>query len=481
MNKRINRRDFIRRSGCGALSTIPLKSSILNLKMANQAAAANHHGYAWDPDDYKTLVCLFLFGGNDAFNTLVPTDDRYDEYTTTRSNLVLDQESLHAIDQTGGGDGGLYGLHPALPGIQELFNGLSGDTNRRRVSIISNVGPMIVPTSKGQFLNESVELPKALYSHLDQQYHWQTSIPQGMDKLSGWAGRASDVIHSSLNTDFTSMSISLYGNNLMQIGNDIQPFVINRDGALLLEADDIFGAGSLPMMIRNNRLKGALETTQHNLLQQAFDQTTLAAIDSQERYQSIFQEIDVHSLSTSFQGNSALLSDMSAALKSIMMRPQLGLHRQTIFVVLDGFDTHSDLQTRHHDLLTEVDQALLAFQSALEELNLQDTVLTFTASDFGRTLRSNGQGTDHAWGGHSLLMGGPVDGGKLFGTYPSLAVDGPDDVGNGIILPTISTDEFFTEMLQWFGVSNTDLPYVLPNIENFYSIGSGSPIGFLKT
>lgn len=476
--KQIDRRTFLKRTTCGAMSSLPILSTLISLKSANQAAAAN----LGNGNDCKSIVCVFLGGGNDSFNTLVPIDAQHAEYSNSRSNLALGINELLPIHQLPDGDGRSYGLHPSLSGFQELFHGYKGDSNKRRMAVVSNIGTLLEPTTKSSYLSESVKLPKALFSHSDQSQQWQTSVPQGMNDLSGWGGRVADVLHSQLNTGKTSMSISLNGNNLFQTGNQTNPFVITPDGALVFEdGRHEWPGGDHPFTIKNDALRSALEEEHNNLVRQAFSTVMKDSIESQALYQTAYDSFDEGSVNFNFDSENYLQQQLGGALKSISLREQLGLRRQTLFVETGGFDNHLELLGNHRDELRTVNDAAYAFQEGLETLGLEDSVITVFISEFGRTLRSNGRGTDHAWGGNIFVMGGPVAGGRVYGEFPSLALDGPDDIGRGgLIVPTLSVDEFYAEILQWFGVSNTDIPYVLPNISNFYSIGSGAPIGFLN-
>ncbi len=475
----IDRRTFLKRTTCGAMSSLPVLSTLLSLKAANQAAAAN----LGNGNDCKSIVCVFLGGGNDSFNTLVPIDSQHAEYSVSRSNLALPIEDLLALNQLPDGDGRSYGLHPSLPGLAELFHGYKGDANKRRLAVVANIGTLLEPTTKDSYLNETVKLPKALFSHSDQQQQWQTSVPQGMNDLSGWGGRIADVLHSELNTGKTSMSISLNGNNVFQTGNQTKPFVITPSGALVFEDGRYeWPGGDHPYTIKNDALRSALEEEHNNLIRQAFNNVMTDSIESQALYQEAYESFDESRVNFNFGSNNYLQQQLGGALKSIALREQLGLRRQTIFVETGGFDNHLELLGNHRTELRSVNDAAYAFQDGLETLGLAESVITVFISEFGRTLRSNGRGTDHAWGGNIFVMGAPVAGGRVYGKFPSLALDGPDDIGRGgLIVPTLSVDEFYAEILQWFGVSNTDIPYVLPNIENFYTVGSGTPIGFLNS
>lgn len=461
------------------MSSLPILSTLLNLKMANQAAAAS----LAPGEDCKSIVCVFLGGGNDSFNTIVPIDSQHAEYSVSRSNLALAINDLLPLNQLPEGDGRSYGFHPSFSGMQELFNGFQGDTNKRRLAVVANIGTLLEPTTKESYLNETVPLPKALFSHSDQQQQWQTSVPQGMNDLSGWGGRIADVLHSTLNTSQTSMSISLNGNNVFQTGNQTNAFVVTPDGALVFEDGRYnWPGGDHPFTIKNDALRSALEEEHNNLIRQAFKNVMTESIESQAFYQAAYESFDESSVNFDFDSSNRLQNQLGGALKAIALREQLGLRRQTVFVEGGNFDNHLELLNTHQGELQNVNDAAYAFQEGLETLGLEDSVITIFISEFGRTLRSNGRGTDHAWGGNSFIMGGPIAGGRVYGQFPSLALDGPDDIGRGgLLVPTTSVDELYAEILQWFGVSNADMPYVLPNIENFYTIGSGAPIGFLNS
>jgi uncharacterized protein (DUF1501 family) len=474
---RPTRRHFLGQAGCAALSSISMLNMLLNLKLANHAAAQG------SPTDRKTLVCLFLHGGNDSFNMFVPRDAaRHAVYSSARGNLALTQASLRALNQDAGGDGQLYGLHPSCAGMQELFNGLGGDTARRRMTVLTNIGTLIQPVNKAQYLAESVPLPRALFSHSDQIDQWQTSVPQGLSQLAGWGGRAADVLHDSFNSGQTSMGISLSGNNLFQVGNNTQQFVVTPGGALTFTAAVGGQPANNPLTVKNAAHRSLIEQHYGNLMQESYGQLTKTSLDLQEYFQTLFNTFDEGLIQTPFPANNYLGENLRAIAKIIALRPQLGLRRQTIFVSYGGWDHHAELLNTQAGMLGYLDAALLPFQKALEELGVQDDVITFTCSDFARTLRSNGSGTDHAWGGNALVMGGPVQGGRVLGTFPDLTIDGDDDTGyGGRLIPTTAVDEFFAELLRWFGVSPANMPYVLPNIANFYNVNSNTlPLGFLR-
>jgi len=479
----ISRRSFLRQFNCAAVSSSAILNTLLNLKLANQAAA--------DPlgsgTDSKALVCLFLSGGIDSFQMLVPwEEEHYDTYSTTRGafgsdgGLALDRNSLLRLTDTASD----FALHPSMTGLHEMATGTGAFAGKKRVAAVANVGTLVQPVTKSDYTawengsNTTIRLPRALFSHSDQIEQWQTAVPQGMLELTGWAGRAADLINSAFNTSSTSMSISLSGNNVFQVGKDTTQFVITPDGSLS------FQNYSTPHQLKNQAFRSTLEQSYSNLLSQSFATLTKQSDEAQLLFQQQFDSStgDLGSAAALFPANNYLATTLSAVLRSIKIRSALGLRRQTFFINWGGWDMHGELLEPQANQLAEVDAALTAFQLGLEQLGLANDVVTFTASDFGRTLRSNGRGTDHAWGGNAFVMGGPVDGGKIFGTYPDLALDGPDDVGyGGRLLPSTSVDLYFAELLRWFGVPSTSMATVLPNIANFWNpLSPTAPLGFIK-
>ena len=483
------RREFLGEASCAAVGTISVLSTILNLKMANHLAAADLAPMAAGSPvtDYKSLVCIFQAGGNDSFNVLIPNSaTEYGEYAASRSNLAIPQGSLLNLNLspplTGSGqeDRGDFGLHPAMTELADMFNGTGAFAGNRRLSLAANVGTLVEPTTKTEYVNGSVQLPKALFSHVDQIEQWQTAVPQGATQLSGWAGRAADVLHSTVNIDETTMqvstvpmNISLNGRNAFQTGQSTEQFVITPSGGLLFSGQD---ATSGMLLAKNQGLDNMISQQYANLLTQTFADLTKDSVEKQEEFQDTFDNpgaaIDAALDSVAWPGG-YFATTLRAAAKTIAIRDQLGLRRQTLFVQFGGWDHHGELLDTQNGMLLILSQGIHAFQLALEALGVQDEVVSFTASDFGRTLRSNGRGTDHAWGGNPMVFGAPVEGGHVFGAYPSLVLDANSDVGRGgRMLPSTPVDGFFVEMLKWFGVSQQNMPYVLPNIENFYDLNS---------
>ncbi len=474
----LSRRRFLGQASCAAMSSVSVVNTLLHLNLAARVAAQPA------PTDRRTLVCVYLGGGMDSFNLLMPRDTtRHNIYRATRSELAIPLTGTRAMLSLNqdGGDGQLYGIHPSCASIQELFNGLGGDASKRRAAFATNVGTLIQPTTLAQYNNETVPLPRALFSHSDQSDQWMTSVPQGMIQATGWAGRAADLLHSTSNSGGVSMNMSFAGNNLWQVGGTTNQFVVSTDGALVFTEP----AGNLPathpFALKNSAHESILQQTYSNLMQLSYASLTKDSLALQRSFEAAFNGYDTSAIDALFSDN-YYGTNMLAVAKSIALREQLGLTRQTIFVNFGGWDHHGELLNSQVEMFGEMMPALAGFQKALELLGLQDSVITYTATEFGRTLRSNGQGTDHGWGNNSLIFGGPVQGGRIYGTFPDLTLDGPDDVGyGGRLLPSTSVDELFAEMLRWFGVSSTDLATVLPNITNFYDpYATTLPLGFVK-
>ncbi len=485
------RRQFLGETSCAAIGSSSILSTLLNLTMANHAAAQGGFGA-----QRKALVCVFLSGGCDTYNMLIPRDQPggYDDYAASRSGLAIPRDNLLPLNFTDA-QGRSYGLHPSCPRLAEMFNGTGGDAGKKRVAFVANVGTLVEPIpNKEAYLNGSVAVPKALFSHRDQIEQWQTSVPQGMQVLSGWGGRAADVIHSAHNTEQTAgyympMNFSLSGNSAFQIGRSEGQFVITGGGALSFAG----ALGNSPVHAAKRQamlemVGSPIEQHYQNLFQRTHGRITSNSIERGVQFQTGYASPgslngqNVNSVLAAAPFPNHWLSDrFRAAVRTIAIRESLKLRRQTVFIDYGGWDHHSELLNNHAGMLATLDRVLFAFQQSLETLGLANDVITFTCSDFGRTLRSNGQGTDHAWSGHQIVMGGPVAGGAIRGHYPSLVIDGPDDIGRGgRIFPKLSADEFFCEMLQWFGVTPGDMETVLPNITNFHNPSGGTPpVGFL--
>ena len=455
----LSRRSFLAQGACAAVGTHSLLSTLLNLRQIN-AAAANGDG-----DDYKALVCLFLYGGNDSANMLIPTDpETYDLYTIGRQNLALPVDTLAGLGANDA-SGRPLALHPAMGGLQQVF--LAG-----HCAMVANVGTLLAPVTLSDYRNRCVALPENLFSHNDQQVQWQTSIPENAAayEQSGWGGRIADLLHSIYNDNSVSMSISISGSNFFQVGREIIPFRLSSNGSSGIGLSNSGNAGE---QRKYQAFVDLLNIDHDNLLEDAFADVVKRAIDS--------DGVIADALSTTNEfpnfPASGLGQQMRMIARLIQARQALGMRRQIFFCATGGFDTHGEQLGAHAGLLGGVNAALMAFNEAMHELNTHDCVTTFSASDFGRTFVSNGRGSDHGWGSHQLVMGGAVKSG-IYGDYPNLDPnDSPDDVGRGRWIPKTSVDQYGATLAKWFGVSDTDMESVFPNIGNFGS----TDLGFMRS
>ena len=463
MKKDISRRKFLGQS-CAAVGYTSLFSSLINMKAFAAAAADNS---ALPPGDYKALVMVMLNGGNDSFNMVIPKGNtEYNEYAAVRSNLAIAQADLLGINPITS-DGRSYGLNPSMPNFQQLFNS-------NKLALLSNVGTLVAPMTKAEYTNGSVERPLGLYSHLDQRMQWQTGRPNERTH-KGWGGRVADLIQSMNTNQNISMNISLNGINTFQYGNQVVPYVITPNGAISItnwENNDPYST------VQRTAMNSLMDQDYYDIYKNTYKNTLKSSNETSLVFQAAID--GVTPFNTAMPADNDLAAQLRMVAKTIAARDTLDFSRQIFFVELGGWDHHAELLHEHGLKLGAVDEALNYFNSVLEELNISDSVTTFNASDFGRTLTSNGNGTDHAWGGNSFIMGGAVAGKEMYGTFPSLALNSNTSLhSRGVVLPTTATDLLFAELAQWFGVSNTDLNTIFPNLSNFYDTSSGvPPIGF---
>jgi uncharacterized protein (DUF1501 family) len=456
----VNRREFLRKSICAALGGASLYSALGNLKLVQ--AAVQQTAFT----DYKALVCIFLYGGNDSLNTIVPTSGTpFTNYKALRGKLAQ-TTGVNALTPQAGygpGDNANYALHPAMPEIATLFN-------TGKVAIVANVGTLLYPTSQLQFQNGSIAVPPQLLSHNDQQSQWQTSRPDDAN-ANGWGGRIADLLHSS-NTGQVPMSVTVSGTNLFQRGNIVNQYGIDPGG---VTAMNYIGDGPETWILDNGALdddatayNALIATgTQGNVLERAYADVNSRSITNYKLVTAALSSAPA--LTTQFP-DTDLGNQLAMVAKLISARSALGMSRQVFFVSAGNYDTHSDQIENQSGNLTDLSQAVNAFYNATKEpaLNIADKVTTFTASDFGRTLQANSTGTDHGWGGHHFVIGGAVHGQRFYGTMPSLkSDDNPDDTGYGQIIPTLAVDQYAATLASWFGVSSSDIATVFPNLGRF--------------
>ncbi len=450
----IPRRRFLGQC-CAAVGTTGLLSALGQLRLVGAMAGdALPSRAAAVPADFKALVCLYLQGGNDATNVLVPTDSSsYATYAKARADLALTQSSLLPITPRTFSDGRSYGLHASVPGFQSLFG--SG-----KLAVLANVGTLVAPITLADY-NAGRKRPPQLFSHSDQTIQWQSSIPDRPFE-TGWGGRLADLLDAMNSSNQVSMSITLNGVNSFQLGNRVAQFAIGSGGTpnLLMGPDSPVGVrGQL-----YNAHRATLIAPGTNAHAVAFAGITKKALDDNTTAGAALAAAPA--LTTTFPTTSTAAS-LKMVARLISVASTLGLKRQVFFVQLGGFDLHGAQAEGHGPLLAELSGAMKAFYDATVELGVANQVTTFTASDFGRTYVPNSGGTDHGWGNHQFIMGGAVQGGDIYGTMPSLAVNGPDDTGRGRWIPSTSVDEYNATLATWFGVGASSLSTVLPNIGRF--------------
>ncbi|MEM0952728.1 MAG: DUF1501 domain-containing protein [Pseudomonadota bacterium] len=412
--------------------------------------------------DYRALVCVFLFGGNDSFNMLVPRSTaEYNVYANARQNLSVAQDVLLPINPLAS-DGVDYGLHPSMPGLQTLFE--SG-----AATFVANVGPLIEPTTKDQFLNQAVLLPPQLFSHNDQQDQWQSLKGQALT-ATGWAGRMADIIRDGVSNQQMATNASLFGTNLLQSADDTVAYVMGPGGPLQFEGFSTT-PGSFEFQQREAFLR-VLRAQYGSIYERAFVDVQQRAIEEADTITAAISTAPP--LTTAFP-DSQLGQQLNTVARLIAVRERLSMQRQIFFVATGGFDSHDNQNEDQPALLGGVSEALKAFYDATVELGVSREVTSFTQSDFGRTLTSNGDGTDHAWGGNQIVVGDSVLGRQIIGQYPLLQIDGADDVGGGRIIPTLSADQYAATLARWFGIAESDIGAVAPHLANF----SQTDLGFI--
>ncbi|MEM9836242.1 MAG: DUF1501 domain-containing protein [Bacteroidota bacterium] len=461
-----SRRQFLGTASCAAIGSATFFSTLFNLQAMNAASCPSKLQTS-SSDAYRALVCIMLGGGNDSYNMVAPrSGQHYNEYATTRTNQALPQSSLLSMNPLTYNEKEL-GFHPALTNVKALFD-------QGKMAVVSNVGTLVRPTSKNDYLNGN-NLPFALFSHADQDQQWQTSVPQ-TNSPTGWAGRLADMVQSANANQDISMNISLSGKNIFQLGSTAAEYSIlpTGNGSIGITG---YGGVQLFDQIRTAAVDSLMEKQYQDVFRRTYAETVNASQNTHELFSSA---VGASSLNTTFS-TTDLSQRMRMVARTINAREQIGVSRQTFFVRFEGFDNHDELLNNHQALMANLDTALGEFQMALAEMGLEDCVTTFTISDFARTLVSNGNGTDHAWGGNVLVMGGGVNGREVYGSYPSLALNTDIELGGGVIIPQISTDEYFAELALWYGIPRTDLPILFPNIVNFYNtLSTAPPIGFMN-
>jgi len=486
--------------------------------------------------DYKALVCVFLYGGNDAYNMVLATDSgSWSAYTTTRNQLPDPISLLRSgakstatdatVPQRLGGvldlnaaasqPGRSFALHPAMPKMQALFNNAPSGGGRPRLGIVANVGPLIRPTTKADYANAGFVKPAKLFSHNDQQSTWQSFAPEG--STAGWGGRLADtcLVGNGAYNLFTAVSAT--GNAVWLSGRQALQYQIAPSGLISVGLASLFGSTAHPdangAILSSDK---SVYATMTRLMRQPAGADVLGrdyaavgarALDAELALRAKLPDqnlapwgtprpvpetnapdplLQYTSPLTGVQATNSLAQQFQAVARMIQAGKAMGLSRQVFMVSLGGFDTHDNQNRAQAELLAKLDHGLDYFLTVLGDAGASE-VTTFTASDFGRTFTSNGDGTDHGWGSHHLVMGGAVKGGDIYGTFPQYSVadasgnfSSPDQLRNGVMLPSTSVDQYAYTLAQWFGVGDGDLlgsSGILPNLGNFNS--SARNLGFV--
>jgi len=495
------RRQFIRQAACAAVGTAAMTAAIRDLRFMNAAVAQSNIS------DYKALVCIFLAGGNDSNNLIIPTiQSEWNSYAAIRTPLLAIPLSGAAFNVLPisplSSDGHGYGFHPACPELANLF--AAG-----KLATLFNTGTLVFPMTRAQYQSGILKKPPQLFSHADQVTQWQTSVPD-QPALTGWGGRCADMLAAVQPTAPISLSVTLAGANTFEVGNIMSQYSVTTSGAISL---------SLPgsPSTRLQALTNVLGLPYPNLQAQAYANVAEHTINTSAILNSaILATADISGSqqywTTPFPGSFPfqVTTPTSGAKFNSSLGPQLkmiarlieaghraagspsngfGMKRQIFFCSVGGYDLHTgqtdgvtSTKGAHANLFAELSQCLNAFQNAMDQIgvahgdsNFSQRVTAFTSSDFGRTFPSNGQGSDHGWGSHHLILGGAVRGQRTYGTFPTLAVNGPDDTSTGRWIPTTACDQYFATLASWFGVDSSNLSTVFPNLGRF----SSSNLGFI--
>jgi uncharacterized protein (DUF1501 family) len=446
---KINRREFLKKTSAaaaaGAFAHYP------------GMAFSQSMGVAAPFNDYKALVCVFMFGGNDSYNMLIPRSNaEYNVYAASRQNMAIAQQDLLAINPITS-DGTDYGLHPSMGGMQTLFE--SG-----KAAFLSNVGPLVEPATKDDYFNKSVLLPPQLFSHNDQQDQWQT-LKGATVSNTGWAGRIADLIRTNVANQQLATNVSLFGSSLLQSADETVAYVMGNNGPTPFTGFSNSGDPNDLFYQQRQAFERIIDENYGTVYERGFAEVQRRAVETVDLVSDALALAP--DLTTVFP-NTQLGNQLRTVAQLIAVRDEMQMERQIFFVATGGFDSHDDQVINQPGLLGGISDAITAFYDALaNELQDADKVTTFTQSDFARTLTSNGDGTDHAWGGIQMVVGDAIQGQDLYGTYPDLALNSNDDVGGGRMIPTTSADQYAATLARWFGVDDIDLPTVAPNINNF--------------
>ncbi len=451
-NQQHSRREFLRRATWLSAASTPFAGTLLAAGAASAQTAT----------DFKALVCINLNGGNDQSNTVVPTGSaEYNAYFAARPTLAMQRSQILNLAPQGY-SGQPLALHGSLAGIKTLFD-------QGRVALLANVGPLAVPITKAQWNSgqPTVAVPAQLTSHSDQQGAWQTGLPDRVSE-TGWLGRVGDLTAAAFNPGSgVSIAMSVAGNNIMQAGESTIQYQLTTQGAVKVQAlGNLYGSAAGATALRR-----LMTDPRASLFENELSKVSTRAIAGEALVTNALAGVN---LSVKFPATSIGLQ-LQMVARMIAARGPLAQKRQIFYVAQGGYDFHDNLPNDQGRLLQELGDAMSAFYAATAALGVAPNVTTFTASEFGRALQSNGRGSDHGWGSHHFVMGGAVMGNRVYGSFPTVAIGGPEDAGQGRLIPTTSVDEYAATLTRWFGVSDANMPTVLPNIGRF----ANRDLGFL--
>ena len=485
------RRSFLTDFGMAAFGSLAVSSTLRDFRLINAALAQGNGPFAFP--DYKALICVFMAGGNDSNNLIIPRNpEAHASYASIRQNLTIPLANLLPISPMNN-DGNEYGFHPSCSGLANMFNA-------GKAAVMFNVGPLLFPTTRIQYQKKTIALPPQLFSHSDQVTHWQTSLPDQPPR-SGWGGRVADYLHPMqdqlLNDPAERAKIalctSIAGANTFEVGTTIQQYHVSTSGAVTMAGTG--GNAGSSTKNRENTIRAIAQNPQHNLQAGAFGTIIDDAMATGALLNSAIAPTSAANYFTTPFPAGTFGDQMKMVARIIAARDTLKIKRQIFFVTFGSYDTHTSqvgvnddpLTGTHANLLSQLSRGIEALSAAMNQLGgpaLQNSVVGFTASDFGRTFPTNGQGSDHGWGSHHILFGGngnettgALRGKRTYGTFPVLQVNGPDDTSTGRWIPTTSVDEYSATLAKWFGVDAAHMPVVFPNLGRF----AHPDLGFMNT
>jgi len=467
----LSRRAFLKKNGCAALGLVGVTNMLAQLRMVHNASAQV------GTNDYKALVCVFLYGGNDANNTILPTGPQYAPYNDDRGALAIEENLINPFSFTDA-LGRVHGMHPNLndghltsPSLYSLFE--SG-----QCAVVGNVGTLVQPVEQEGYFDRTVQLPPQLFSHQDQQRHWQSSVPD-QPFASGWGGRLADRMFDNNVGAKTSMSVSIAGHNDFMVGNELAATQLHltSNGPIALQN---YGNPINPSADSNNgRLIRGFDKIMDESMSNLFAEEYRERVATARRNNALIADsIKTLSLPADYPDfpTHNLGRQLEMVSKMIAIRSSLNQKRQLFFVAIGGYDTHADQLAGHADRMSELSGALGAFYQSTVSLGVANDVTSFTCSDFNRTYSPNtNDGSDHAWGGHAMVVGGSVKGKEIYGLMPDLVLGGVEDTelvtanrtSRGRWIPSTSVDEYAATLAKWYGIPPAELGMVFPNINRF--------------